>query len=261
MDVFWRGKPLAPSPVFFILTLLISILVSLFYLTNSSQGQKWHSAHINILSFLLFLLVGVTGTDHLVDGGKKDATFISSLFDPWIQKLDPDSTRIDCVFFDGASNVQKAGQLLAAKYPRIHVQHCAMQHEGSQLQHCPRIEQAQALPPDHTPQYMPRSSVATSLQSVEATCLTLAYEAAGAADVQRFYTVCGGSCSTYGCDLLTDDRHRAAARCRQSRPRLPDHTYLQFQPHRSRARVSVVVFVPRLPARFGEMPDPRRTRQ
>jgi hypothetical protein len=81
--------------------------------------------HTNILSFLLFLLVGVTGTDHLVDGGKKDATFISSLFDPWIQKLDPDSTRIDCVFFDGASNVQKAGQLLAAKYPRIHVQHCA----------------------------------------------------------------------------------------------------------------------------------------
>jgi hypothetical protein len=30
-----------------------------------------------------------------------------------------------CVFFDGASNVQLAGQLLAAKYPRIHVQTCA----------------------------------------------------------------------------------------------------------------------------------------
>jgi Protein of unknown function (DUF 659) len=65
------------------------------------------------------------GTDHLVDGGKKNATYIASLFDPWVQKLDPRSTRVDCVFFDGASNVQKAGRLLAAKYPRIHVQHCA----------------------------------------------------------------------------------------------------------------------------------------
>jgi hypothetical protein len=65
------------------------------------------------------------GTDHLVDGGKKDASFIASLFDPWVVKLDPLSTRIDSVFFDGASNVQKAGRLLEAKYPRIHVQTCA----------------------------------------------------------------------------------------------------------------------------------------
>jgi hypothetical protein len=47
------------------------------------------------------------------------------LFDPWVIKLDPLSTRIDCVFFDGASNVQKAGRLLEARYPRIHVQACA----------------------------------------------------------------------------------------------------------------------------------------
>jgi Protein of unknown function (DUF 659) len=66
-----------------------------------------------------------SGTNHLVEGGKKNASFIASLFDPWIQKLDPTSTRIDSVFFDGASNVQKAGRLLAAKYPRIHVQACA----------------------------------------------------------------------------------------------------------------------------------------
>ena len=61
----------------------------------------------------------------MVDGGKKDAVFIASLFDPWVVKLDPLSTRIDCVFFDGASNVQKSGRLLEAKYPRIHVQNCA----------------------------------------------------------------------------------------------------------------------------------------
>ena len=65
------------------------------------------------------------GTDHLVDGGKKDASFIASLFDPWVVKLDPLSTRVDSVFFDGASNVQKAGRILEAKYPRIHVQTCA----------------------------------------------------------------------------------------------------------------------------------------
>jgi hypothetical protein len=47
------------------------------------------------------------------------------LFDPVVQKLDPLQTRIDCVFFDGAANVQKAGRLLAAKYPRMHVQTCA----------------------------------------------------------------------------------------------------------------------------------------
>jgi hypothetical protein len=73
--------------------------------------------------FLLFILY--IGTDHLVDGGKKNAQFIAGLFDPWVPRLDPISTRIDSVFFDGASNVQKAGQLLAAKYPRIHVQVCA----------------------------------------------------------------------------------------------------------------------------------------
>lgn len=33
--------------------------------------------------------------------------------------------RVDCVFFDGASNVQKAGDILAAQFPRIHVQTCA----------------------------------------------------------------------------------------------------------------------------------------
>jgi hypothetical protein len=56
-----------------------------------------------------------TGTNHLLDGKKKNATYVASLFDPWIQKLDPQRLCIDCVCFDGASNVQKAGQLLAAQ--------------------------------------------------------------------------------------------------------------------------------------------------
>jgi hypothetical protein len=71
------------------------------------------------------VLLSFTGTSHLVTGGKKTASYVASLFDPWVVKLDPSSTRIDCVFFDGASNVQKAGRLLEAKYPRISVQSCA----------------------------------------------------------------------------------------------------------------------------------------
>jgi hypothetical protein len=57
------------------------------------------------------------GTKWLVEGGKKDAAYIASLFDPWVQKLDPRNSCLDCGFFYGASNVQLAGQLLPAKYP------------------------------------------------------------------------------------------------------------------------------------------------
>jgi Protein of unknown function (DUF 659) len=74
---------------------------------------------------LVFLCCFKLGTKRLVEGKKKDAAYIASLFDPWVQKLDPRNSRVDCVFFDGASNVQLAGQLLSAKYPRIHVQTCA----------------------------------------------------------------------------------------------------------------------------------------
>ena len=61
----------------------------------------------------------------MVEGGKKDCSFVASLFEPWVAKLDPQNTHIDCVFFNSASNVQKSGRILAAKYPRIHVQTCA----------------------------------------------------------------------------------------------------------------------------------------
>jgi hypothetical protein len=67
----------------------------------------------------------LVGTKHLVAGGKKCSGYVASLFVPWFTALDPKSTRIDSVFFDGASNVQKAGRLLQAQFPRVHVQHCA----------------------------------------------------------------------------------------------------------------------------------------
>lgn len=72
-----------------------------------------------------FAIALLPGTKHLVAGGKKNCSYIADLFDPWVKKLDPTSTRVDCVFFDGAANVQKAGRILEARYPRIHVQTCA----------------------------------------------------------------------------------------------------------------------------------------
>jgi hypothetical protein len=82
--------------------------------------------HLYSFFCLPVVVVDHPGTSHLVEGKKKDATFIaSSLFEPWIQKLDLNKSCINCVFFDGASNVQLAGRLLAVSSPRIHVMTCA----------------------------------------------------------------------------------------------------------------------------------------
>ena len=64
-------------------------------------------------------------TDHLKNGGKKDSTYVAKQFLPWMLKLDPQNTLLDCVFFDGAGDVQKAGRILAATNPRITVLHGA----------------------------------------------------------------------------------------------------------------------------------------
>ena len=55
-------------------------------------------------------------TGHLEKGGKKDAKYIATCFEPHMKELDPEESKMDCVFFDGASNVQKAGRLLEAKF-------------------------------------------------------------------------------------------------------------------------------------------------
>jgi Protein of unknown function (DUF 659) len=62
-------------------------------------------------------------TEHLEDGGKKDAKYIASIFDDHIQELDPKGLYLNAVIFDGASNVQKAGRVLEAKYPQVSVLH------------------------------------------------------------------------------------------------------------------------------------------
>ena len=48
-------------------------------------------------------------SDHMADGGIKDARFLSSKYIPVMQKFDPYGERYDTVVFDGASNVQRGG--------------------------------------------------------------------------------------------------------------------------------------------------------
>ena len=64
-------------------------------------------------------------TDHMATGGKKDASYIAFLFNQWIEKIDPEGKLVDLILFYGALNVQKGGQVTAAKYPRISVLHGA----------------------------------------------------------------------------------------------------------------------------------------
>jgi hypothetical protein len=67
----------------------------------------------------------VNCTSHLESGKKQDASYIAKLFRPHLLELDPHKTCIDLIYFDGASNVQKAGRILGAQYPRVTCLHGA----------------------------------------------------------------------------------------------------------------------------------------
>jgi hypothetical protein len=72
------------------------------------------------------LLEIVDATAHLEKGGKKDATYIASLIRPHIDEYEKDYPySVDYCAFDGAANVQKAGRILQAHYPRIVLTHGA----------------------------------------------------------------------------------------------------------------------------------------
>jgi hypothetical protein len=72
-------------------------------------------------------------SDHCSSGRKKDASYIAWLVDPLVKKMENEVDGhnkkldgvVDLVFFDGASNVQNAGRILAALHPRISVGHGA----------------------------------------------------------------------------------------------------------------------------------------
>ena len=50
-------------------------------------------------------------------GGKKDASYVASEFNKEVEKMDTTGTYADFFWFDGASNVQKAGEILTVKHP------------------------------------------------------------------------------------------------------------------------------------------------
>ena len=72
-------------------------------------------------------------TAHMAEGGKKDAKYIAKIIMPLIDLMESEedvhkkkySGLVDLVFFDGASNVQNAGEILRAFNPRITVGHGA----------------------------------------------------------------------------------------------------------------------------------------
>jgi hypothetical protein len=57
-------------------------------------------------------------TEHMAEGGKKDALYIANLFEEKVKEYDPTTICTDVFYFDGASNVQKAGEVLMARFPR-----------------------------------------------------------------------------------------------------------------------------------------------
>ena len=68
-------------------------------------------------------------TAQMESGGKKDAEYIAKLILPEIQKMEDKACEnnnkhprvVDLVYFDGASNVQKAGDILKVNYPCVTV--------------------------------------------------------------------------------------------------------------------------------------------
>ena len=49
--------------------------------------------------------------------GKKDVPYIAELFEVKVMEYDPQLLCTDVFYFDGASYVQKAGEILMAKCP------------------------------------------------------------------------------------------------------------------------------------------------
>jgi hypothetical protein len=70
------------------------------------------------------LTIGIVNcTKHMAEGGKKDASYIADIFEDKVDEYNPKHSLVDLFYFDGASNVQKAGKVLMAKYPRTFCYH------------------------------------------------------------------------------------------------------------------------------------------
>ncbi len=53
----------------------------------------------------------------MAKGGMKDAKYLAKSFIPVMQMIDPQCELFNMVVFDGATNVQKGGQAMAARFP------------------------------------------------------------------------------------------------------------------------------------------------
>ena len=53
----------------------------------------------------------------MAEGGKKNALYIADLFDEKVMEYNPLKTCTDVFYIDGVSNVQKAGEVLMARFP------------------------------------------------------------------------------------------------------------------------------------------------
>jgi hypothetical protein len=56
-------------------------------------------------------------TKHMAEGRKKDASYIADMFEEKVMEYDSLKICTDVFYFDGASNVQKAGEVLMARFP------------------------------------------------------------------------------------------------------------------------------------------------
>ena len=68
------------------------------------------------------IVVGIHDcSNHMAAGGKKDAEYIAKLMERHVEAVEKDKKNTDLFVFDGASNVQKAGKVLATLMPRATV--------------------------------------------------------------------------------------------------------------------------------------------
>ncbi len=70
-------------------------------------------------------------TSHMVEGGKKDASSIADLFEEKVLEFNLHKIHTDVFYFDGASNTQKAGEVLV---DRFQISFCF--HGGELLSPC-----------------------------------------------------------------------------------------------------------------------------
>ena len=70
-----------------------------------------------------FVVVIDDCSERMAAGGKKDASYIAHLFGEKVAEYDPGKVLTDLFFFDGASNVQKGGNILTVQYPRTYFLH------------------------------------------------------------------------------------------------------------------------------------------